>query len=202
MIYRRYIKRLVDLIGSVGALIIMAPLFLLISVLLIVQNRGRIFFYQIRIGYREKPFEIMKFKTMTDRKDSNGQLLPDRERITRLGKWIRSLSLDEIPQLINVIKGDMSLVGPRPLLPKYLPLYSETQRMRHQVKPGITGWAQINGRNAISWTKKFEYDLFYVQQISFSLDMKILWITVQKVITREGINQSQARPMQPFDGKN
>ena len=202
MIYQRYIKRLVDLIGSFGALIIMAPLFLLISVLLIVQNRGKIFFYQIRIGYREKPFEVMKFKTMTDGKDSNGQLLPDRERITRLGKWIRSLSLDEIPQLINVIKGDMSLVGPRPLLPKYLPLYSETQRMRHQVKPGITGWAQINGRNAISWTKKFEYDLFYVQQISFSLDMKILWITVQKVITREGINQSQARPMQPFDGKN
>jgi lipopolysaccharide/colanic/teichoic acid biosynthesis glycosyltransferase len=139
---------------------------------------------------------------MSDARDADGNLLPDMERITRLGEWIRNLSLDELPQLINVIKGDMSLIGPRPLLPKYVPLYSERQRLRHQVKPGITGWAQVNGRNSISWSQKFEHDLYYVEHQSLYLDLKILWLTLIKVLQREGINQSGARPMQPFDGTN
>jgi len=174
----------------------------IISFLLMIQNKGEVFFYQQRPGLRERPFNLIKFKTMTDERNDKGMLLPDMERITFLGKWIRKLSLDELPQLINVIKGDMSLIGPRPLLSKYIPLYTHEQRRRHDVKPGITGWAQVNGRNVIPWKKKFELDIYYVENISFTLDLKILWLTILKVLKREGINQSDTRPMQPFDGTN
>ncbi len=170
--------------------------------LLFLQNKGNPFFFQERPGFRAKPFNIIKFKTMTDEKDSEGNLLPDNLRITKLGSFVRKTSLDELPQLINVIQGDMSLIGPRPLLFKYIPLYSSEQMRRHEVRPGITGWAQVNGRNSISWTKKFELDIYYVDHISFGLDIKILWLTFLKVIKREGVNQSKERPMQPFTGKN
>lgn len=202
MIYKRYIKRLVDFVGALVILVIIAPVYLGISLVLLIQNRGKAFYYQDRIGYGEQVIEIIKFKTMTDEKDREGNLLPDVDRITRFGEWIRNLSLDELPQLMNVIKGDMSLIGPRPLLPKYLPLYSERQHRRHDVKPGITGWAQVNGRNSISWTQKFEHDLYYVEHQSFRLDLKIIGLTILKVLQREGVNQSDVRPMQPFDGTN
>ena len=190
------------MVGSLVIMILLAPVFGIIALLLLIQNRGRIFYYQVRIGYRECPFSIIKFKTMTDKRDAKGQLLPDTERMTRIGEWIRQLSLDELPQLINVLKGEMSLIGPRPLLPKYIPLYSEQQHHRHDVKPGITGWAQINGRNSISWTQKFEHDLYYVEHQSLLLDLKIVWRTFIKVLQRDGVNQSEMRPMQPFDGTN
>jgi lipopolysaccharide/colanic/teichoic acid biosynthesis glycosyltransferase len=202
MIYKRYIKRIGDVIGTLVILMVISPIFLGISLVLVIQNKGKAFFYQQRIGYKERVFEIIKFKTMTDERDQEGNELPDMERITRFGKWIRNLSLDELPQLINVLKGEMSLIGPRPLLLKYLPLYSERQHHRHDVKPGITGWAQVNGRNSISWTQKFEHDLYYVEHQSLYLDLKILWMTFIKVLQREGVNQSDVRPMQPFDGSN
>ncbi len=162
------------------------------------QNKGK----KKRNTADAKPFKIIKFKTMTDEKNAHGNLLPDNERITNLGSFIRKWSLDELPQLINVLKGDMSLVGPRPLLFKYIPLYSIEQRRRHEVRPGISGWAQVNGRNSISWTKKFELDIYYVDHLSFLLDIKILWLTLLKVLKRDGINQNEDRPMQPFDGLN
>lgn len=202
MVYKRYMKRVLDLVGTLVILVIIAPLYLGIILVLLIQNNGKAFYYQDRIGYHERVFKVIKFKTMTDEKDQEGFLLPDMERITRFGDWIRKLSLDELPQLINVIKGDMSLIGPRPLLPKYLPLYSKRQHRRHDVKPGITGWAQVNGRNSISWTQKFEHDLYYVENLSFVLDMKIIGLTILKVLQREGVNQSDVRPMQPFDGTN
>ncbi len=191
-----------DIVGTIVVFVLISPIFLMISLVLFIQNKGKVFYYQHRIGYKERDFEVVKFKTMTDEKDQEGNLLPDVERITRFGEWIRNLSLDELPQLINVLKGEMSLVGPRPLLPKYLPLYSDRQHRRHDVKPGITGWAQVNGRNSISWTQKFEHDLYYVEHQSLSLDLKILWMTFIKVLQREGVNQSDIRPMQPFDGTN
>jgi lipopolysaccharide/colanic/teichoic acid biosynthesis glycosyltransferase len=175
---------------------------LLTLVVLVVQNRGTPFFIQIRPGQNQEPFEIIKFKTMTDRCDATGQLLPDNERETATGRLIRKLSLDELPQLVNVLKGNMSLVGPRPLLFKYIPLYSSQQNRRHEVKPGLTGLAQINGRNSISWSKKFEYDVYYVDNVSFWLDVKILLRTFWKVFKMEGINESVSRPMQPFNGSN
>ncbi|MEL7834391.1 sugar transferase [Fodinibius sp. Rm-B-1B1-1] len=196
------VKRIIDIVFSMVILALLSPLVILISILLFIQNRGHLFFYQQRIGYQEKPFWIIKFKTMSDKKDAEGHLMPDTERITKVGEWVRQLSLDELPQLINVLKGEMSLVGPRPLLPKYVPLYSERQHHRHDVKPGITGWAQVNGRNSISWTQKFEHDLYYVTHQSLYLDLKILWLTFIKVLQREGVNQSEMRPMQPFDGTN
>ncbi len=202
MVYKRYLKRAMDIIAAMIIFVLILPIFLLISVLLFFQNRGKVFFYQERVGYKERIIKIIKFKTMTDEKSANGDLLPDVERITRLGEWIRNLSLDELPQLFNVLKGDMSLIGPRPLLPKYLPLYSERQHRRHEVKPGITGWAQVNGRNSISWTQKFEHDLYYVENQSLGLDLRILGMTFIKVLCKEGINQSEIRPMQPFDGTN
>lgn len=174
----------------------------MVALLLALQNKGSIFFYQRRPGYGEAPFYIIKFKTMTDAKDEEGNLLPDNERITAFGGLVRKLSIDELPQLINVLKGDMSMIGPRPLLFRYVPLYSEEQRRRHDVKPGITGWAQVNGRNAISWTKKFELDLYYVEHLSPTLDFKIFWLTILKIFKREGVNQSESRTMPPFDGKN
>lgn len=171
-------------------------------VILFIQNAGKPFFFQERPGMNQKPFFIIKFKTMNDKKDANGKLLPDNERITFFGKWIRKLSIDELPQLINVLKGDMSLIGPRPLLFKYIPLYSQTQNRRHEVRPGITGWAQVNGRNSISWTRKFELDVEYVDRMTFALDMKIFWLTIMKIVKTEGVNQTDSRPMQPFDGTN
>lgn len=200
--YRIFFKRFTDLLLSATALLVLSPAILGVYILLRIQNKGTAFFYQERPGKDEKPFRIVKFKTMTDERDETGKLLPDVARITKLGSIIRKLSIDELPQLINVLKGEMSLVGPRPLLFKYMPLYSAAQRRRHAVRPGITGWAQVNGRNSISWTRKFELDTYYVDHLSLGLDIKILWLTFLKVIKREGVNQTEERPMQPFDGTN
>ena len=200
--YKNVLKRAIDIGVSAIALFIGAPLLVLVYLILRYQNKGKAFFFQERPGFNQQPFKIIKFKTMTDEKDTNGVLLPDNQRITKIGGIVRKLSIDELPQLINVIKGDMSLVGPRPLLFKYIPLYSKEQLRRHEVKPGITGWAQVNGRNSISWTQKFEYDSYYVRNVSFLLDLKIVRLTVLKVIKKEGVNQSDDRPMLPFDGTN
>ena len=183
-------------------LLITSPIVVIVFCILGFQNKGNVFFFQDRPGFHQKAFRIIKFKTMTDAKDVDGKLLPDNQRITKAGKIIRRLSIDELPQLLNVIKGDMSLIGPRPLLFKYIPLYSAEQLRRHNVRPGITGWAQVNGRNSISWKQKFDFDIFYVDNLSFVLDIKILWKTFIKVIRTEGINQTLDKPMQPFDGKN
>ena len=200
--YKKVFKRVIDLIVAFVALLILAPLIGLVTLLLYSQNKGKPFFFQERPGQFKKPFYIIKFKTMTDEKDAEGNLLPDNLRITKFGGWVRKLSIDELPQLINVLKGEMSLVGPRPLLFKYMPLYTAEQLRRHEVKPGITGWAQVNGRNSISWTQKFSLDVEYVDKVSFLMDCKILLLTVKKVLIREGINQSAERPMQPFNGTN
>jgi lipopolysaccharide/colanic/teichoic acid biosynthesis glycosyltransferase len=200
--YKYFFKIIIDFLLALIGLLILSPLFVFIAIALAFQNKGTPFFTQTRPGKNQKAFKIIKFKTMTDEKDATGQLLPDINRITTLGKTIRKLSLDELPQLFNVIKGDMSLIGPRPLLFKYIPLFSKEQLRRHEVKPGITGWAQVNGRNSISWTRKFELDLEYVDKLSLTLDTKILYLTILKVVKSEGVNQSETRPMQPFDGKN
>ncbi|MFN7674445.1 sugar transferase [Flavobacterium sp.] len=202
VMYRLIFKRLFDILVAIMVLVVMFPIIFVASLILLFQNKGKVFFFQERPGLHQKAFRIIKFKTMTDEKDNKGILLPDNQRITKAGKIIRRLSIDELPQLINVLNGDMSLVGPRPLLFKYIPLYSEAQQRRHNVRPGITGWAQVNGRNSISWTKKFELDVFYVEHLSFQFDIKILWKTFIKVIKTEGVNQSDAQPMQPFDGTN
>lgn len=201
-LYRDLVKRLGDLILALIGLILSSPFFIFTAIVLAWQNSGKVFFYQERPGRNTKPFRIIKFKTMNDRKDAEGKLLPDKERITRAGNIIRKLSIDEIPQLLNVLKGEMSLIGPRPLLFKYVPLYSKEQSRRHDVRPGITGWAQVNGRNSIPWTKKFEFDIYYVDNVSLFLDVKIIWLTIKKVIARDGVNQSDARPMEPFNGSN
>lgn len=195
-------KRFMDVAGAFFLLTFTLPVTLVVGLLLTIQNKGTIFFYQERPGFMEQPFHIIKFKTMTDERDKEGKLLPDKDRITALGQWVRKLSIDELPQLINVLKGDMSMIGPRPLLFKYVPLYSDEQRKRHKVRPGITGWAQVNGRNAISWTKKFELDQYYVEHVSASLDFKIFWLTIVKIFKREGVNQSVESTMPPFDGTN
>ncbi len=200
--YKLFIKRLIDIIISSATLLLLSPVIIIIIILLFIANRGRPFFFQERIGKKERLIKIVKFKSMNDKKDEAGNLLPDKIRLTAAGAFVRKTSLDELPQLINVLKGDMSLVGPRPLLPKYLPLYSEEQRQRHSVNPGITGWAQINGRNSISWYEKFKLDVYYVKNISFVLDIKILLLTVLKVVNKEGINQTEERPMMPFNGHN
>ncbi|SHE64515.1 Sugar transferase involved in LPS biosynthesis (colanic, teichoic acid) [Psychroflexus salarius] len=200
--YKNILKPLIDFTAALLGVLILSPVLLIVAILLTLQNKGTPFFFQTRPGKDQKAFQIIKFKTMTDEKDKDGNLLPDVKRITSLGKVIRKLSIDELPQLINVLKGDMSLVGPRPLLFKYIPLFSKTQLRRHEVRPGITGWAQVNGRNSISWTRKFELDVEYVDRISIGLDIKILYLTVLKVVKSEGVNQSEARPMQPFDGTN
>lgn len=196
--YRNLWKPLIDFTAALVALIIFSPVILFVTVALYFSNSGKPFFFQLRPGKDGKIFKIIKFKTMNDRKDVHGNLLPDAERITPLGAFVRKTSLDELPQLFNVIKGDMSLVGPRPLLPSYLPLYNDFQRRRNDVKPGITGWAQVNGRNAISWEKKFEYDVWYVDHQSFLLDMKILILTVKKVFKQEGISVEGHVSMPPF----
>lgn len=185
--YRKYGKHLLDFILSLIAFLFLSPLFCIITVFLFFANNGRPFFTQLRPGKRERIFRLIKFKTMNDKQDKDGNLLPDVERLTSFGKFIRKTSLDEIPQLINVIKGDMSLIGPRPLLVEYLLLYNSIQKRRHDVRPGITGWAQVNGRNAISWEKKFELDVWYIDHSSFGLDLKILFLTLYKVLKREGI---------------
>jgi lipopolysaccharide/colanic/teichoic acid biosynthesis glycosyltransferase len=176
------------------------PVLLIAIVLRLVQGKGGVFFTQLRPGRNEVIFKLVKFKTMNDKRDLDGNLLPDGERMTRIGNFIRKTSLDELPQLWNVLKGDMSLVGPRPLLVEYLPLYNEQQKRRHEVKPGITGWAQVNGRNTISWQEKFDLDIWYVDHCSCGLDMKILWLTILKVFKREGINQSGQATVQKFNG--
>lgn len=196
----RIIKPFLDLILSLTGLILLLPFLIIITILLFISNSGSPFFFQSRPGKNGKVFKIVKFKTMNDKRDADGKLLPDAQRITAIGKFIRKTSLDEIPQLINVVKGDMSLVGPRPLLVTYLHLYNDFQKRRHEVKPGITGWAQVNGRNAISWDKKFEYDVWYVDNMSFFLDMKILLKTVEKVFKRDGINAANVATTEPFNG--
>lgn len=196
-----YVKRLTDISISLIALCILSPLLIVFSVFLYFANKGAgVYFTQSRPGKKGKIFSIIKFKTMTDELDKNGKLLPDEKRLTKIGRLVRSLSIDELPQLINVLKGDMSLVGPRPLLPKYLPLYNERQARRHEVRPGITGWSQVNGRNLLSWEQKFEMDVWYVENLSFAVDLKILWLTVVKVLKREGVNQSKETTMPPFIG--
>jgi lipopolysaccharide/colanic/teichoic acid biosynthesis glycosyltransferase len=200
--YKTVLKPIIDKISAICGLIFFSPFLLIIPILLSIANRGTPFFIQPRPGKGGKIFKLIKFKTMNDRRDKEGNLLPDEQRLTRIGKIIRKLSLDELPQLINVLKGDMSLVGQRPLLVEYLPLYSPEQRRRHEVKPGITGWAQVNGRNAISWEEKFRYDVWYVDNVSFALDMKILFLTVLKVFKREGISQEGMATVEYFNGKN
>jgi lipopolysaccharide/colanic/teichoic acid biosynthesis glycosyltransferase len=186
--YQKIIKPILDFSLAFIALLLLLPIFILVTLFLASVNNGRPFFIQTRPGKKEKLFNIIKFKTMNDKKDSNGNLLPDDKRLTTIGKIVRKTSLDEIPQLINVLKGDMSLIGPRPLLPEYLALYNKEQKKRHQVKPGITGWAQINGRNAISWEDKFKFDVWYVDNISFLTDINIIFKTIKKVLISEGIS--------------
>ena len=200
--YKRGGKLILDIFASIFGLVFIFPILLATAVLLSIQNKGTPLFLQVRPGKDQKAFKIIKFKTMTDARDAAGVLLPDARRLTKLGRIIRKLSIDELPQLINVMKGDMSLVGPRPLLFKYMKLYTVEQMRRHDVRPGITGWAQVNGRNSISWTKKFKFDIFYVDNMSFLFDLKILWLTFLKVIKKEGVNQSDDIPMLPFDGTN
>jgi lipopolysaccharide/colanic/teichoic acid biosynthesis glycosyltransferase len=201
-VYRNFGKRILDILLSLAVLSLTFPLLFVCIIALSFQNRGKAFFLQERPGRNKTPFNIIKFKTMTDDRDAQGNLLPDNIRITSLGIWVRKLSLDELPQLYNVLKGDMSLIGPRPLLFKYIPLYTSEQNRRHEVRPGITGWAQVNGRNSISWTRKFELDVEYVDRMNLSLDIKIFYLTILKILRRDGINQSDDRPMQPFNGKN
>jgi lipopolysaccharide/colanic/teichoic acid biosynthesis glycosyltransferase len=199
-VYRNYFKRFIDLIVSLVAFTLLLPLFIIITALLYLANQGKPFFVQQRPGKHGRIFWLVKFKTMNDRKDAAGNLLSDAERLTPVGKFIRKTSLDEIPQLINVIKGEMSLIGPRPLLVEYLPLYNDTQKRRHEVRPGITGWAQVNGRNAIGWKEKFELDVWYVDRMSFLLDCRIMIFTLLKVVKSEGVSQQGHVTMTKFEG--
>jgi lipopolysaccharide/colanic/teichoic acid biosynthesis glycosyltransferase len=198
--YRRFFKKLIDRLVALFLLIVLSPLMAVVALAIYLNMGSPILFRQKRPGEGEKIFTIYKFRTMSMERDENGELLPDERRLGPLGRRLRSLSLDELPQLFNIVKGDMSFVGPRPLLDEYLPLYDERQRRRHEVTPGITGWAQVNGRNAISWKEKFEYDLWYVEHQSFSLDMKILWMTLVKVLRREGIAHEGSATMEKFRG--
>lgn len=200
--YQNYIKRLFDFIIALIALILLSPIFIIVMIGLYFANQGKPFFFQARPGLNENIFKIIKFKTMNDKKDANGNLLSDAERLTPIGSFVRKTSLDELPQLINVLKGDMAIIGPRPLLPQYLPLYNETQKRRHNVRPGITGWAQVNGRNAISWKKKFELDVEYVDNLSFLMDVKVFLTTFKKVFKSEGISQVGQATAEAFNGKN
>ena len=199
-LYRNYLKRVFDFIVSLLALCVLMPVFLVTALVLSFSNNGKPFFFQRRPGKNEKVFLLVKFKTMNDLRDANGELLPDEKRITRFGKFVRKSSLDEIPQLFNVLKGDMSLIGPRPLLVEYLPRYNDRQKRRHDVRPGITGWAQVNGRNAISWEQKFEFDVWYVENVNFILDMKIIALTLKKTVKSEGISQEGHATMPVFKG--
>ena len=198
--YKHFLKRIIDLIIALLLLALLSPVILLIMILLPVATGGSPFFFQARPGKNGKLFRLVKFKSMNEKKDASGNLLPDAERFTVMGLFLRKTSLDELPQLLNVVKGDMSLVGPRPLLVEYLPLYSNFQARRHEVLPGITGWAQVNGRNAIGWKEKFEYDVWYIDHISFALDLKILLRTVKKVFRKEGVNSATHVTMEKFSG--
>lgn len=201
--YKHFFKRVIDFTIALIALLIIWPILLVIYVWLTIANKGAgAFFMQERPGKDGKIFKVIKFKTMTDEKDADGNFLPDAERLTKVGKFVRSTSIDELPQLINVLKGDMALIGPRPLLPKYLPLYSKEQMRRHEVRPGISGWAQCHGRNAISWTEKFKLDVWYVDNMSLWVDIKIIWLTVLKVIKRADINEAGEATMEAFTGNN
>lgn len=201
--YARYIKRIIDFSVALVALLLLSPLLLIVAVWLHFANKGSgVFFLQERPGFKGQVFRVVKFKTMTDERDANGDLLPDEQRLTKVGKFVRSTSIDELPQLWNVLRGDMSLIGPRPLLVQYLPLYSKEQMRRHDVRPGITGWAQCHGRNELSWTKKFEYDVWYVDHISFVTDIKVIWYTIKTVLMREGISHEGSATMEAFNGTN
>lgn len=201
--YKRFIKRSISIFGALLALLVVGWLILLVWLFLHFANKGAgAFFIQDRPGKDAKIYKVIKFKTMTDERDENGKLLPDEKRLTKVGKIVRSLSIDELPQLINILKGDMSFIGPRPLLPKYLPLYSAEQMRRHEVRPGISGWAQVNGRNTISFTKQFEYDVYYVDHLTFWLDVKIFFMTIFKVFKREGISEEGHATRESFNGKN
>lgn len=201
--YKHFFKRLIDFSIALVALSLIWPFLLIVTIWLHFANKGAgVFFYQERPGKDGKIFKVIKFKTMTDERNANGELLPDADRLTKVGSFVRSTSIDELPQLINVLKGDMSLIGPRPLLPQYLPLYSSEQARRHEVRPGITGWAQCNGRNAISWAKKFELDVWYVDNCSLCQDVKIIFLTIKKVIVRDGISQEGQATMEAFNGHN
>lgn len=201
--YKRYYKRILDFLISLTALLVIWPILLLVTILLTICNKGAgAFFFQERPGLNGKIFKIIKFKTMTDERDAEGNLLPDEKRLTKVGKFVRSTSIDELPQLWNVLVGDMALIGPRPLLVQYLPLYSAEQARRHEVRPGITGWAQCHGRNTITWTKKFEHDVWYVDHCSFKTDLKVILITIKTVLVREGISSETCDTMEDFDGTN
>ncbi|TQM22849.1 MULTISPECIES: sugar transferase [Chryseobacterium] len=199
--YRVFVKRVFDFILALTGLLIISPVFIVFFIALAIANEGKPFFLQRRPGKNGKIFTIIKFKTMNDKKDSEGNLLSDAERLTAVGSFVRKTSIDEIPQLINVLIGDMALIGPRPLLVQYLPLYDEHQARRHEVRPGITGWAQINGRNAISWEEKFNLDVWYVDHVSLMLDLKIIFLTIKKVFIREGISADGHVTIEPFKGK-
>ncbi|HEY0608589.1 MAG TPA: sugar transferase [Chitinophaga sp.] len=198
--YKHIIKPLIDKIAAILLLVVLLPVWLPLALLLWIANDGKPFFFQQRPGLNGKVFVLMKFRTMTDKRDAAGKLLPDRQRLTRLGSLVRKTSLDELPQLINVLKGDMSLIGPRPLLVEYLPLYNEVQHKRHSMRPGITGWAQVNGRNAISWDRRFEYDVWYVEHVSPALDLKIMWLTLLKVLRSEGVTRQGHATVEKFTG--
>ena len=201
--YKNLFKRLFDLLISLVVLICISPILLIVAVWLHFANKGAgVLFFQERPGYHGKIFKVIKFKTMTDERDANNELLPDENRLTPVGRFIRSTSIDELPQFINVLKGDMSLIGPRPLLVQYLSLYSEEQMRRHDVRPGITGWAQCHGRNAISWTEKFKLDVWYVDHISLKTDLKIIWYTIKTILKREGISHEGMATMEDFNGNN
>ncbi|WP_166921691.1 sugar transferase [Flavobacterium poyangense] len=198
--YNIYLKRTIDFICALFGILLFSPVLIFVTIGLFITNQGKPFFVQRRPGKNGKIFRILKFKTMNDRKDSDGNLLPDADRLTKIGSFVRKTSLDEIPQLLNVLKGEMSLIGPRPLLPEYLPLYSDFQKQRHNVKPGITGWAQVNGRNAISWQHKFELDVWYVNNISLKTDLRIFFKTIKKVFVSEGINAANSATTEAFKG--
>ncbi len=198
--YKAVFKRFIDFAAALIGLLVLSPILLLVIIFLSIANKGKPFFFQLRPGRNGKVFKIVKFKTMTDERDAAGELLPDEKRMTSIGSFVRKTSLDEIPQLINVLKGEMSLIGPRPLLVQYLPLYNKEQARRHEARPGITGWAQVNGRNAISWKQKFEYDVWYVDHLSFLLDIKIIIKTIKKVFISEGISADGEATMEPFKG--
>lgn len=198
--YEKYIKRLIDICCSGAALLVLSPVLLVTAILVRVKLGSPVLFCQARPGKNEEIFKLYKFRTMTGERDENGELLPDEVRLTKFGRFLRSSSLDELPELINILKGDMSLIGPRPLLVKYLPLYNEEQKHRHDVRPGLSGWAQVNGRNAISWEEKFQYDVEYVNKIGFVFDVKILFMTVKSVFKREGISSETAATMEEFKG--
>lgn len=201
--YKHFIKRCLSIFGALLALILIGWLILLVWLFLHFANKGAgAFFLQDRPGKDGKIYKVVKFKTMTDERDAEGKLLPDAQRLTKVGKIVRSLSIDELPQLINILKGDMSFIGPRPLLPKYLPLYTPEQMRRHEVRPGISGWAQVNGRNTITFTKQFEYDVYYVDHLTFWLDVKIFFMTIFKVFKREGISEEGQATRESFNGKN